>query len=213
VEVRLSHEDGQRLTAGVAIGTITGTARGLLAAERTALNFLQRLSGIATLTRRFVEVAGARITILDTRKTTPTLRALEKYAVAVGGGTNHRRGLFDAVLIKDNHVRLAGGVAEAVSRARAARPRARLEVEAQSLAEVDAALAAGADALLADNLSLADIRETVARARGKATVEISGGVTLERLEELATTGADSVSIGALTHSASAADISLEIEPL
>jgi nicotinate-nucleotide pyrophosphorylase (carboxylating) len=143
VEFRLAHGDGERLTAGSEIGTITGSARGLLAAERTALNFLQRLSGIATLTRRFVDAAGGRITILDTRKTTPTLRALEKYAVAVGGATNHRRGLFDAVLIKDNHVRLAGGVSEAVSRARAARPGVRLEVEAQSLAEVDAALDAG----------------------------------------------------------------------
>jgi nicotinate-nucleotide pyrophosphorylase (carboxylating) len=185
----------------------------LLTAERTALNFLQRLSGIATQTRRFVDAAGGRITVLDTRKTTPTLRVLEKYAVAAGAATNHRRGLYDGVLIKDNHIRLAGGVRAAVEKCRASRPDLTLEIEAQSLAQVDEALAAGVDIVLADNLSLDEIRETVRRAKGKARVEISGNVTFERIGELAGTGADYVSIGALTHSAPAADISFEIEPL
>ncbi|HMD35218.1 MAG TPA: carboxylating nicotinate-nucleotide diphosphorylase [Vicinamibacterales bacterium] len=174
---------------------------------------LQRLSGIATMTRRFVDASGGRITVLDTRKTTPTLRALEKYAVRAGGGTNHRVGLFDAILIKDNHVRLAGGVAAAIARARADHSDLVVEVEAQTLAELDEALAAKADVVLVDNMSTRDIRTAVARARGRAKIEISGGVTLERIPELAATGADYVSVGALTHSAPAVDISFEIEPL
>jgi nicotinate-nucleotide pyrophosphorylase (carboxylating) len=205
--------DGERCVPGDEIAVVTGPARALLIAERTALNFLQRLSGIATRTRQFVDAAAGRITILDTRKTTPTLRALEKYAVAAGGGTNHRAGLYDAILIKDNHVRLAGGVAAAVAGARRRSPQLRIEVEAQTLAEVDEALAAGADVILADNMGPADVRETVARARGRAKVEISGGVTLERIQELGGTGADYVSVGALTHSAPAVDISFEIEPI
>ena len=204
--------DGERCTPGDEIAIVTGPARALLIAERTALNFLQRLSGIATRTRQFVDAAGGRITVLDTRKTTPTFRMLEKYAVAAGGGTNHRAGLYDAILIKDNHVRLAGGVEAAVARARTGSPTLRVEVEAQSLAEVDQALAAGAEIILADNMSIAEVRETVRRAKGRAKVEISGGVTLDRLPELADTGADYVSVGALTHSAPAVDISFEIEP-
>ena len=205
--------DGERCTPGDEIAIVTGPARALLIAERTALNFLQRLSGIATRTRQFVDAAGGRITVLDTRKTTPTFRMLEKYAVAAGGGTNHRAGLYDAILIKDNHVRLAGGVEAAVARARKGSPNLRVEVEAQSLAEVDQALAAGAEIILADNMSVAEVRETVRRAKGRAKVEISGGVTLDRLPELADTGADYVSVGALTHSAPAVDISFEIEPV
>jgi nicotinate-nucleotide pyrophosphorylase (carboxylating) len=193
------------------LGEVNGPARALLTGERVALNFLQRLSGVATLTRRFVDAASGRITILDTRKTTPGLRALEKYAVRVGGGTNHRIGLFDAFLIKDNHVRLAGGIAAAVARARAARPELAVEVEAQSLAEVDDALAAGVETVLVDNLPIEDVQEAVRRARGRAKVEISCGVTLDRIPSLAMTGADFVSVGALTHSAPAADISFEIE--
>ena len=181
--------------------------------ERTALNFLQRLSGIATAARRFVDAADGRITILDTRKTTPTLRALEKYAVAAGGATNHRSGLFDAVLIKDNHIALAGGVACAVALVREAHPDLPIEIEAQTLEEVDEAVRAKANIVLVDNMSVADIREAVRRIQGRAKVEISGGVTLDRIQELATTGADFVSAGALTHSAMAADISFEIEPL
>jgi nicotinate-nucleotide pyrophosphorylase (carboxylating) len=205
--------DGERCSRGEVIAEVIGSAGALLTAERTALNFLQRMSGIATRARQFVDTAAGRIVVLDTRKTTPTLRALEKYAVAAGGATNHRRGLFDAILIKDNHVRLAGGVKAAVARARARRPDLAIEVEAQSLGDVNEALEAGADIVLADNLTLDDIRETVRRSHGLAKVEISGGVTLERLGDLAATGADFVSVGALTHSAPAIDISFEIEPL
>jgi nicotinate-nucleotide pyrophosphorylase (carboxylating) len=213
VETRALRQDGQACGPGDRVAEIVGAARALLVGERTALNFLQRLSGIATMARRYVEAAGGRITVLDTRKTTPTLRAIEKYAVRTGGATNHRTGLFDAILIKDNHVRLGGGVRAAVEAARQRRPDLRVEVEAQTLAEVDDALAARADTILVDNMSLDDIRASVERARGRATIEISGGVTLERLPELASTGADFVSVGALTHSAPAADISLEIEPV
>ena len=205
-------QDGDRCTPGDIVAELHGIAASMLTAERTALNFLQRLSGIATLTRRFVEASGGRITILDTRKTTPTLRALEKYAVRAGGGTNHREGLDDGVLIKDNHIRLAGGVVEAVKRMKAAKPEMPIEVEAQSLAQVAEALESGADIILADNLSTEEIREAVRRAGGRAQIEISGGVTLDRLPELAATGADYVSIGALTHSAPAADLSFELEP-
>jgi nicotinate-nucleotide pyrophosphorylase (carboxylating) len=205
--------DGERCAPGDQIAIVTGPARALLMAERTALNFLQRLSGIATRTRQFVDAAAGRITVLDTRKTTPTFRALEKYAVAAGGGTNHRAGLFDAILIKDNHIRLAGGVEAAVTRTRRRHPGLRVEIEAQNLTQVDEALAAGAEIILADNLSMDDIRETVRRASGRAKVEISGGVTLERIAELRETGADYVSVGALTHSAPAVDISFEIEPI
>lgn len=213
IEARFDKADGESAVSGDEIGHLVGLARTLLVGERTALNFLQRMSGIATRTRQFVVAASGRITVLDTRKTTPTLRALEKYAVAAGGATNHRVGLYDAILIKDNHVRLAGGVKAAVNAARARRPDLRLEVEAQTLAEVDEALDAGADIVLLDNMSTGDIRAAVARARGRAQTEISGGVTLERLPELAATGADFVSVGALTHSAPAIDISFEIEPI
>jgi nicotinate-nucleotide pyrophosphorylase (carboxylating) len=213
VDVNLLKRDGDQCAPGEIAAEVTASARTLLVGERTALNFLQRLSGIATMTRRFVDASGGRITVLDTRKTTPTLRALEKYAVRAGGGTNHRVGLFDAILIKDNHVRLAGGVGAAVARARGDHMDLVVEVEAQTLAEVDEALAAKADVVLVDNMSTADIASAVARAKGRAKIEISGGVTLERIPELAATGADYVSVGALTHSAPAIDISFEIEPL
>jgi nicotinate-nucleotide pyrophosphorylase (carboxylating) len=209
----LHHTDGDRCEPGSTLAEFRGYAAPMLTAERTALNFLQRLSGIATRARRFVDAAGGRIIVLDTRKTTPTLRTLEKYAVRAGGATNHRTGLFDAVLIKDNHVRLAGGVQAAVARVRDRHRAVPIEVEAQSLAEVDEALRAGAETVLVDNMSTEEISEAVARVGGRAKVEISGGVTLERLPALATTGADYVSAGALTHSAPAIDISFEIEPL
>src|SRR3954471_1421271 len=212
IGAEFSKRDGDRCEAGVEIGQVVGLARTLLVAERTALNFLQRLSGIATRARQFVDAAGGRITVLDTRKTTPTLRVLEKYAVAAGGATNHRVGLYDAILIKDNHVRLAGGVKAAVARTRERRPDLAVEVEAQTLAEVDQDLEAAGDIARVDNLSLDDIRAAVQRAAGRAKIEISGGVTLERIPELAATGADYVSSGALTHSAPAVDISFEIEP-
>lgn len=211
--IRFNYADGALCDVGAAIGDVNGPARTLLVAERTALNFLQRLSGIATRARAFVDAAGGGITILDTRKTTPTWRTLEKYAVTCGGATNHRVGLFDAILIKDNHVRLAGGVSAAVERCRAARPDLPLEVEVQTLDELDEALAAGAPMILLDNMTTDQIRECVRRTAKRARLEISGGVTLERIPELAQTGADFVSVGALTHSAPAADISFEIDPL
>jgi nicotinate-nucleotide pyrophosphorylase (carboxylating) len=208
--IRIHRGDGTRCEPGTEIAEIRGRASALLTAERTALNFMQRMSGIATLTRQFVDAAGGRITILDTRKTTPLMRVLEKYAVRAGGGVNHRFGLSDGVLIKDNHVRLAGGVCAAVERMRASSPGLPIEVEAQSVSEVADALQAGADIILLDNLSTPEIVEAVRQCRGRAKTEISGGVTLARMPELAATGADYVSIGALTHSAPAADLSLEI---
>jgi nicotinate-nucleotide pyrophosphorylase (carboxylating) len=212
VHIALRQQDGDRCEAGVVAAEVRGAAALMLTAERTALNFLQRLSGIATLTRRYVDAADGRITVLDTRKTTPTLRALEKYAVRAGGGSNHRSGLDDGILIKDNHVRLAGGVGEAVRRMKAARQEMLIEVEAQSLADVEAAIDAAADVILLDNLPLEQIHQAVARIAGRAKIEISGGVTLDRMPELARTGADYVSIGALTHSAPAVDLSFEIAP-
>ena len=205
-------KDGDRCQSGDVVAELTGGAAPMLTAERTALNFVQRLSGIATLTRQFVDAAGGKIVILDTRKTTPTLRALEKYAVRAGSGTNHRSGLDDGILIKDNHIRLAGGVAEAVKRMKDDDPEMPIEIEAQSIEQVDEALAAGVDCILVDNLPVETIKEAVRRARGLAKIEISGGVTLDRLPELAQTGANYVSVGALTHSAPAVDISFELEP-
>jgi nicotinate-nucleotide pyrophosphorylase (carboxylating) len=212
VAITLNRKDSERCEPGVEIAEIRGQAAAMLTAERTALNFIQRLCGIATLTRKFVDAAAGRIIILDTRKTTPLLRAIEKYAVRAGGGTNHRSGLDDGILIKDNHIRLAGGVVPAVTKMRKANREMPTEVEAQSLEQVDDALKAEADIVLLDNLSTPEIIEAVRRCRGRAKTEISGGVTLERLPELAATGADYVSIGALTHSAPSADISFEIEP-
>lgn len=213
IVVRADRHDGERVAAGDRVASVEGPARALLTGERTALNLLQRLSGIATRTRQFVDAAAGRITILDTRKTTPTLRLLDKYAVRAGGGTNHRTGLYDAFLIKENHIALAGGVARAIALARAAAPQWPVEIEAQTLDEVDQAVAAGADIVLLDNMTTAQMREAVRRTNGRAKLEISGGVTLERIPELAATGADFVSVGALTHSAPAIDISFEIEPL
>ena len=204
--------DGSRCGSGDVVAEVRGSAAAMLTAERTALNFLQRLSGIATMTRRFVDAAAGRITVLDTRKTTPTLRALEKYAVRAGGGTNHRAGLDDAILIKDNHIRLAGGVDAAMARMKSARHDMAIEIEAQSLDQVDAAIAAGANIVLLDNLSVDEMREAVRRIGGRAKVEVSGGVTLARMNEIATSGADYVSVGGLTHSAPAADLSFELEP-
>jgi nicotinate-nucleotide pyrophosphorylase (carboxylating) len=212
VAIDFLETDGSRCAHGDVVARLRGAAGAMLTAERTALNLLQRLSGIATLTRTFVDAAAGRITILDTRKTTPTLRALEKYAVRAGGGSNHRDGLDDAILIKDNHIRLAGGVAQAMTRMRAAGHELPIEIEAQSLAQVDEAIEAGADIILIDNLPIAQIHEAVRRIARRAKVEISGGVTLDLIPALAATGADYVSVGALTHSAPAADLSFELEP-
>ena len=199
----------------VTAARVSGPARALLAAERTALNLLGHLSGIVTLTARFVEaVEGSGVRILDTRKTTPGLRSLEKAAVAAGGGTNHRMGLYDAILIKENHAALAGGVGEAVRRARERGDGLSVEVECRDLDEVRASLEAGADRLLLDNMDLAGLRESVDAARGggqSPQLEASGGVTLENVADVAATGVDFISVGALTHSAPALDVSLEID--
>lgn len=195
----------------------SGLARGLLAAERTALNFLGHLSGIATLTARYVEaVAGTGARVLDTRKTTPGLRGLEKAAVAAGGGQNHRMGLYDAVLIKENHVALAGGVAKAIHAARTAQPEMALEIECRDVEEVAYALGAGADRLLLDNMTPGQLREAVAlrdaeRGADGPPLEASGGVSLETVREIAETGVEFISVGALTHSAPALDLSLLLE--
>ncbi len=213
VDAIVDHPDGTKCVDGTVAAEIVASARTLLIGERTALNFLQRLSGIATLARRFVDAAAGRIIVLDTRKTTPTLRTLEKYAVRAGGATNHRFGLFDAVLIKDNHIALSGGVRKAVLDARQKNPGVSVEVEADTLSQVDDAVAAGADVVLLDNMSTDQICQAVRSVAGRAKIEISGGVTLSRIPELAATGADFVSVGALTHSAPAVDIGFEIEPL
>jgi nicotinate-nucleotide pyrophosphorylase (carboxylating) len=201
------------------VALVAGLARALLAAERTALNLLCHLSGIATLTARFVRaVDGTEVEVLDTRKTTPGLRVLEKAAVAAGGGRNHRMGLYDAVLIKENHVAIAGGVAAAVERARDASPEREIEVECRDAAEVDQALDVGAERLLLDNMSPDDLRSTVAardaaaKAHGPvATLEASGGITLDNVAEIAAAGVDFISVGALTHSAPALDVSMLME--
>jgi nicotinate-nucleotide pyrophosphorylase (carboxylating) len=212
VAITTHHPDGDVCQPGDTVAEVRGRASALLTAERTALNFVQRMSGIATLTRRFVEAAGGRITVLDTRKTTPLLRVLEKYAVRAGGGVNHRSALDDGILIKDNHLRLAGNIPATVRRLRSENRDLPTEVEAQSLAEVDEALQGEADIVLLDNMTIDDVRDAVQRCRGRAKVEISGGVTLDRMPELAATGADYVSVGALTHSAPAIDLSFELEP-
>jgi nicotinate-nucleotide pyrophosphorylase (carboxylating) len=193
---------------------VEGDAAALLGAERTALNFLQRLSGVATLTARYVEaVRGTRARVLDTRKTTPGLRLLEKAAVVAGGGTNHRAGLFDAVLIKENHAAMAGGVGEAVRLARAAAPDLLVEVECRTDEEVDEALAAGAPRLLLDNMSVEQMRAIVARVGDSAELEASGGIDLQTIRGVAETGVHFISVGALTHSAPSLDLSLLLEPL
>ena len=202
--------DGDERQAG-ALARVEANARALLSAERVALNLLGRLSGVATLTRAYVDaVAGTGAAVTDTRKTTPGLRALEKYAVRCGGGVNHRFGLDDAILIKDNHVAAAGGVAAAIRRAQAAAGHlVKVECEVDSLAQLDEALAERPDVIMLDNFSLADLRAAVARAQGKVTLEASGGVNLESVRAIAETGVDVISVGALTHSAPSLDIGLD----
>jgi nicotinate-nucleotide pyrophosphorylase (carboxylating) len=205
-------EEG-RWREGGPVLQIDGRARAILTGERTALNFLQRLSGVATITARYVRaVEGTGVGILDTRKTTPGLRALEKAAVAAGGGVNHRAGLYDAVLIKENHAAIAGGVGEAVRRARDSAPDLPLEVECRTPEEIDEALAAGARRILLDNMTPEELREAVERVAGRAELEASGGVTLETLPAIAGTGLQFISVGALTHSAPALDLSLILGP-
>jgi nicotinate-nucleotide pyrophosphorylase (carboxylating) len=212
LQVRFSVADGLGAERGQVIGTVDGPLRSILTAERTALNLLQRLSGVATAASRAARaVAGTACQVLDTRKTTPGWRALEKAAVRAGGAANHRFGLYDGVLIKDNHIAAVGSIAEAVRRARAgAHHLMRIEVEVVDLAGVDEALAAGAEVILLDNMDLGTIRAAVGRIAGRAKTEVSGGVTLERLRDIAAAGVDYVSMGALTHSARGMDISLEV---
>lgn len=204
--------EGVSARPGDVLARVSGRMRGLLTAERTALNFLQRLCGVATHTRRFVDaVAGTGARIVDTRKTLPGWRTLDKYATAVGGAVNHRMGLFDGILVKDNHVALAGGVATAVKAALAAAPAGvRVQVEVESAEDAVAACDAGADFLLLDNRAADELREIVARVGSRATLEASGGITLENVRAVAETGVERISIGALTHSAPAADLSMEI---
>lgn len=205
-------EEGQEAVDGAKIAEVTGPMRALLAGERTALNFLQRLSGIATLTRQYADaVAGMKTRILDTRKTTPGWRVLEKEAVRVGGGGNHRWGLYDGILIKDNHISACGGIAEAIRRARVeGHPFLKVEVEADDLDGVRKALEAGADIIMLDNMDLDEIREAVQMVNGNAVLEASGRIRLEDLASVAATGVDCISVGALTHSAPSVDISMEI---
>lgn len=204
-------DDGQEFKKGEILAEVKGRAASLLKAERTALNFLQRLSGIATLTRAFVrEVSGTKVVILDTRKTTPGWRHLEKYAVRMGGGQNHRQNLSEMMLIKDNHIRIAGGITPALKRAKAKIASGiKIEVEATSLDEVREALAGGADMIMLDNMSLDQIRAAVELVAGRVPLEVSGKVNLQSVRHLALTGVDYISVGALTHSFKSADISLE----
>lgn len=214
VEEKLA--DGDRASPGDVLWLVEGSARSILMAERTALNFAQRMSGVATLTRQLVDAIppGSKLRIIDTRKTTPGLRVLERYAVRCGGGHNHRDSLGSAVLIKDNHIVAAGGIRAAVERARQHAPHtSRIEVEVDSLSELDEALAVGADIVLLDNFDSATLKAAVAKAQGRAIIEVSGGITLGRVRELGELGVDLASVGALTHSAPAADIGLDIERL
>ncbi len=203
--------DGDRVLPGARLAVVEAKARAVLSAERTALNLLGRLSGVATLTRAYVDaVAGTGARIIDTRKTTPGLRALEKYAVRMGGGANHRFGLDDAILIKDNHVAACGGVAQALRRARAhAGHMVKIEVEVDSLGQLREALEGGPDIIMLDNFSLTDLREAVAMVSGRVTLEASGGVDLSTVADIARTGVDLISVGALTHSAPVMDIGLD----
>jgi nicotinate-nucleotide pyrophosphorylase (carboxylating) len=209
-ELEIHQKDGAELADGALIATVRGSAHTLLECERTALNFLQRLSGIATLARQFSSlVGGTKCRVLDTRKTTPGLRHLEKAAAAAGGVTNHRMGLYDAILIKNNHISAAGGVRQAITNTRASG--LPIEIEVRTLAELDEALACGADHLLLDNLTPAEATEWIARIDGRAKVELSGGITLDTVAAYARTGADYVSSGTITHSARAVDISFRLE--
>jgi len=215
VEITVDAAEGSRAAAGQVLATVDGTARTLLAGERVALNLLQHLCGIATLTRAYVDrVAGTRLVVRDTRKTLPGMRALAKYAVRTGGAANHRLGLDDAILIKDNHLTLRGGdVAEAVRAARAASPELAVEVECRTLGEVAAAVDARPDLILLDNMRPEEMTLAVRRVAGRVPLEASGGVTLDTLPAIAATGVDMVAVGALTHSAPAVDLNLKIEPL
>lgn len=213
LRISSNHRDGDRIQIGDVVVRAEGSLHALLIGERTALNFLQRLSGIATLTRAFADrLSGRKTRVVDTRKTTPGWRKLEKYAVRMGGGENHRTGLYDGVLIKDNHIAVCGGIGPAV---KAARQRIshllKIEVEASNIAEVQDALNAGADVIMLDNMDLPEIKQAVSLIHGRALVEASGNVTLDSLIPLADAGVDIISVGALTHSAKSVDLSMRIK--
>lgn len=212
IRFRDNVEDGALVKSGDILTEISGKLGSILTAERVALNFLQRLCGIATLTRRYVdEVRGTGAKILDTRKTTPGLRMLEKYAVTIGGGFNHRFGLYDGILVKDNHIDAAGGILAAVDRISGGVPHTlKVEVEVKNLREVEEALSAGVDIIMLDNMGAGEMKEAVSLINGRALIEASGNVTLSRVREIAETGVDLISVGALTHSAPASDISLRV---
>lgn len=214
IEFEEYYEEGDLVPAGKRVCILKGQLSPILKAERTALNFLQRMSGVATLTRAYVVKARAsKARILDTRKTAPGLRWLDKYAVEIGGGFNHRRGLFDGILIKDNHIAVAGSIARAIELVRQRAPHTlRIEVEVESLAGVEEALDSGADVILLDNMTNEQMKEAVQLAKGRVLLEASGGIGLDSIEAVAETGVDLVSVGALTHSARAADFTLEIVP-
>ena len=210
--VECKYHDGDVVPRGEDICIVKGSMRGILSGERTALNFLQRLSGIATLTRRYVEKTdSSKVRVLDTRKTTPGLRILEKYAVRKGGGFNHRFGLFDGILVKDNHIAAAGSISKALAKIKAGVPHTlRIEVEVEDIEGVKEAMEAGADAILLDNMSVKEMREAVSIAGGRVLLEASGGITLESIEEISKIGIDLISVGAITRSARSVDISLEL---
>ena len=210
-DIKIFFEDGRDIKKNDIIADISGNARDILACERIALNILQRISGIATLTRTYVElVIGLPVRIADTRKTTPGMRYMEKYGVRVGGGVNHRFGLYDGVLIKDNHIKVSGGVRKAVELAKKAHHLMKIEVEVKNAYELNEALASGADIIMLDNMSLSDMKEAVRIVQGRVVLEASGNVSLENVRKVAETGVDIISIGALTHSARAVDISMKI---
>ena len=211
IKLDCSVRDGDRVKKGAILARVTGRASSLLKAERTALNFLMRLSGIATMTRRYVqELSGTGAVLLDTRKTTPGLRTLEKEAVRAGGGTNHRVGLFDGVLIKDNHIKAAGSIKNAVRRMQRARPYHKIEVEFRNRKELDEAMRAGADIVLLDNMDLGMLEQALSAAHGNVLTEVSGNITLENIRAVAVLGPDFISTGAITHSAKAIDISMKL---
>ena len=212
IVVECTYHDGDVVPNGYDIGIIRGSMRGMLSGERTALNFLQHLSGIATLTKRYVEkIDPSKVRVIDTRKTTPRLRILEKYAVRMGGGFNHRFGLFDGILIKDNHIAAAGSISKALAKIKANVPHTlKIEVEVEDIKGVEEAIGAGADAILLDNMSVKEMKEAVSIARGRVLLEASGGITLESIGEISKTGISLISIGAITHSARSVDISLEV---
>ena len=212
IVVECTYHDGDVVPNGYDIGIIKGSMRGMLSGERTALNFLQHLSGIATLTKRYVEkIDPSKVRVIDTRKTTPRLRILEKYAVRMGGGFNHRFGLFDGILIKDNHIAAAGSISKALAKIKANVPHTlKIEVEVEDIKGVEEAIVAGADAILLDNMSAKEMKEAVSIARGRVLLEASGGITLESIGEISKTGINLISIGAITHSARSVDISLEV---